>query len=88
MYRKFRSLLLKCASTSMSSKLIHSEKPFFSKMVVDETAIKPENRIPRVTAATWKYESGAVGSFTHVVGLQGTNYSCELEVFADGYSLK
>lgn len=33
--RRFRSLLLKCASTSMSSKLIHSEKPFFSKMVVD-----------------------------------------------------
>ncbi|KAH9849279.1 chaperonin Cpn60/TCP-1 family [Lenzites betulinus] len=32
---QFRSLLLKCASTSMSSKLIHSEKPFFSKMVVD-----------------------------------------------------
>ncbi|KAF5323585.1 hypothetical protein D9611_005557 [Ephemerocybe angulata] len=31
----FRSLLLKCASTSMSSKLIHSEKPFFSKMVVE-----------------------------------------------------
>ncbi|TFL06194.1 chaperonin Cpn60/TCP-1 family [Pterulicium gracile] len=33
--RRFRSLLLKCASTSMSSKLIHSEKPFFSNMVVD-----------------------------------------------------
>ncbi|GJE86198.1 T-complex protein 1 subunit eta [Phanerochaete sordida] len=32
---RFRSLLLKCASTSMSSKLIHSEKPFFSSMVVD-----------------------------------------------------
>ncbi|GAA5955408.1 hypothetical protein JCM3765_006768 [Sporobolomyces pararoseus] len=31
----FRSLLLKCASTSMSSKLIHSSKPFFSQMVVD-----------------------------------------------------
>ncbi|GAA5839452.1 hypothetical protein JCM11251_002730 [Rhodosporidiobolus azoricus] len=31
----FRSLLLKCASTSMSSKLIHSSKPFFSAMVVD-----------------------------------------------------
>lgn len=26
---------MKCASTSMSSKLIHSEKPFFSNMVVD-----------------------------------------------------
>lgn len=59
-----------------------------SKMPVDESVIRPEDRIPRVTAATWKYESGAVGSLTHVVALQGTNYSCELEVFADGYSLK
>jgi len=59
-----------------------------SKISIDESKIEPDNRIPRVTAATWKYESGAVGSFTHVVGLHGTNYSCELEVFADGYSLK
>lgn len=35
-----------------------------------------------------KYESGAVGSMTHIVALQGSDYSCELEVFADGYSLK
>jgi predicted dehydrogenase len=59
-----------------------------SKLSIDESKIAPENRIPRVTAATWKYDSGAVGSFTHVVALQGTNYSCELEVYADGYSLK
>ncbi|KAF9457175.1 putative oxidoreductase C terminal-domain-containing protein [Collybia nuda] len=58
-----------------------------SKLSIDENRISPENRIPRVTAATWKYDSGAVGSFTHVVALQGTNYSCELEVYADGYSL-
>ncbi|GAA5974010.1 hypothetical protein JCM21900_006857 [Sporobolomyces salmonicolor] len=31
----FHSLLLKCAATAMSSKLIHSSKPFFSQMVVD-----------------------------------------------------
>ncbi len=37
--RKFRSLLLKCAATSMSSKLIQSEKPFFSNMVVDAVQI-------------------------------------------------
>lgn len=35
-----------------------------------------------------RYESGAVGSLMHVVALQGTNYSCELEVFADGHSLR
>ncbi|KAF8628459.1 hypothetical protein AX15_003971 [Amanita polypyramis BW_CC] len=59
-----------------------------SKIKIDESQIAPEHRIPRVTTATWKYDSGAVGSFTHVVALQGTNYSCEFEVFADGYSLK
>jgi len=59
-----------------------------SKISIDESKIAPENRIPRVTAATWKYDSGAVGSFTHVVALQGQSYSCELEVYADGYSLK
>lgn len=30
-----RALLTKCASTAMSSKLIHQQKDFFSKMVVD-----------------------------------------------------
>lgn len=29
-----------------------------------------------------------MGSFTHVATLQGRNYSCELEVHADGYCLK
>lgn len=32
---EFRGLLEKCASTAMSSKLIHSHKDFFTKMVVD-----------------------------------------------------
>lgn len=41
---RFRSLLLKCASTSMSSKLIHSEKPFFSNMAVDAVqCLDPED---------------------------------------------
>ena len=61
---------------------------FLTKQNIDETRIAPENRIPRVTSATWKYESGAVGSFTHVVALQGYNYSCELEIYADGYQFK
>jgi T-complex protein 1 subunit eta len=32
---EFRQLLEKCAATAMSSKLIHSNKDFFTKMVVD-----------------------------------------------------
>ena len=35
-----------------------------------------------------KYENGAVGTFTHCVALKGRDFSCELEVFADGYQMK
>ena len=35
-----------------------------------------------------KYETGAVGSLTHALVLQGTKYSTELEVYADGYQLR
>lgn len=59
-----------------------------SKVPIDESKIEPDNRIPRITCATWKYDSGAVGSLTHAVALQGFNYSTELDVLADGYSLR
>ncbi len=59
-----------------------------SKIPVDEGKIAEDQRIPRVTCATWKYESGAVGSLTHAVALQGFNYSTEIDVLADGYSLR
>jgi len=66
----------------------YEEAGKLSGMVIDEEKIEPENRIPRITSATWKYESGAVGTFTHCVALKGHDYSCELEVFADGYQMK
>ncbi|WFD07116.1 hypothetical protein MVES1_002473 [Malassezia vespertilionis] len=59
-----------------------------SKIPFDESLIKPENRIPRITAATWKFETGAVGSLTHAVALQGHNYSTELDLYADGHMLR
>jgi hypothetical protein len=37
----------------------------------DESVIPPENRIPRLTSASWQYQSGAVGSLMHVVALHG-----------------
>lgn len=35
LYRQLRELLMKCAATSMSSKLVSTHKEFFTKMVVD-----------------------------------------------------
>jgi hypothetical protein len=53
------------------------------KMPVPEEKIPEEQRIPRITCATWKYESGAVGSLTHAVALHGFNYSTELDVSSE-----
>ncbi|KAN0060962.1 hypothetical protein ACQY0O_006696 [Thecaphora frezii] len=77
----------------LSTVVAHSLEYFepagqLSKIPVDESKVAPENRIPRITCATWKYESGAVGSLTHAVSLQGFNYSTEIDVLADGYSLR
>ncbi|WFD43028.1 hypothetical protein MPSI1_001679 [Malassezia psittaci] len=58
------------------------------KLNLDEEVIPPEDRIPRVTSATWKYESGAVGSLMHCVALHGQDFFTHLDVFADGYYLR
>ncbi|KAI0632531.1 putative oxidoreductase C terminal-domain-containing protein [Trametes polyzona] len=54
----------------------------------DEDLIPPENRLPRLTSATWKYAGGAVGTLTHVIALHGNTYDTEFEVYADGYRFK
>ncbi|KAJ9104241.1 hypothetical protein QFC19_004058 [Naganishia cerealis] len=59
-----------------------------SKIPVDESKIPEDQRIPRMTTATWKYANGAVGTFVHAVALQGTAYSCELEVYCDGFQMR
>lgn len=77
----------------LESVLAHSLEHFepagqLGRIPVPEDKIPAVQRIPRVTCATWKYESGAVGSLTHAVALHGFNYSTELDVYADGYSLR
>ncbi|WWC70175.1 uncharacterized protein I206_104123 [Kwoniella pini CBS 10737] len=50
--------------------------------------VKPEDRIPRVTSATWRYESGATGSLVHAVCLHEGDYDCELLIVADGWKFR
>lgn len=49
-------------------------------MNVDESAIPEDDRIPRFTSASWKYENGALGHLEHGVALQGTTFSTEFTV--------
>lgn len=41
-----------------------------------------------LTLGCSQYETGAVGSLTHTLTLQGYKYSVELDILADGYQLK
>ncbi|GAA6042251.1 hypothetical protein JCM8097_005116 [Rhodosporidiobolus ruineniae] len=75
---------------SVQAQALEHDEPAgeLSVVPVDEGKIEPDDRIPRVTSATWKYETGAVGSLTHALVLQGYKYSVELEIYADGYQLR
>lgn len=61
---------------------------YLSKLGIDESLVRPENRIPRYTSAVWRYEGGAVGSLEHSVALHGTTYDVEFTVIADGLVAK
>lgn len=57
---KFRELLLKCAATSMSSKLIHSQMPFFSNMVVDAVLSLDQNDLDESLIGIKKIPGGGM----------------------------
>lgn len=57
--KEHRSLLEKCASTAMSSKLIHQQQDFFSKMVVD-AVLKLDELLPINMIGIKKVAGGAL----------------------------
>jgi len=58
-----------------------------SAMPIDESQIPPEDRVPRVTMAMWRFANGAIGSLTHTVLLHGWAYDTQIEVLGDGYQI-
>ena len=46
--------------------------------------VPPEFAYPRVTAAVWRFDGGALGSLTHGTLLHGEKYETELEIWGDG----
>jgi T-complex protein 1 subunit eta len=63
-----RALLEKCASTAMSSKLIHQQKDFFSKMVVD-AVLKLDDLLPLNMIGIKKVTGGALEESTLIDGV-------------------
>ncbi|WVW83941.1 hypothetical protein I302_105964 [Kwoniella bestiolae CBS 10118] len=54
----------------------------------EQNLVKPEDRIPRITSSTWRYENGATGSLLHAVCLHEGDYDCELMILADGWKFR
>lgn len=65
---KFRDLLMQCAGTSMSSKLIHSQKPFFSTMVVDAVMCLDQEDLNEALIGVKKVPGGGM-QVSHTVTL-------------------
>ncbi|KAJ3081538.1 T-complex protein 1 subunit eta, partial [Quaeritorhiza haematococci] len=57
---EFRDLLEKCAATAMSSKLIHSQKDFFKKMVVDAVLSLDQDELNERLIGMKKVPGGAM----------------------------
>eukprot|EP00088_Acartia_fossae_P013633 TRINITY_DN171_c0_g1_i2.p1 TRINITY_DN171_c0_g1~~TRINITY_DN171_c0_g1_i2.p1 ORF type:complete len:548 (-),score=212.66 TRINITY_DN171_c0_g1_i2:230-1873(-) len=66
--KEYRSLLEKCAATSMSSKLIHQQKDFFSTMVVDAVMMLDE-LLPLNMIGIKKVQGGALEDTVLVPGV-------------------
>jgi len=66
---EYRSLLEKCAATSMSSKLIHQQKDYFSKMVVDAVMMLNEQTLPLNMIGIKKVTGGALEDTELVPGV-------------------
>lgn len=50
----------------------HEDPPANLRLMhLSEDGIASEDRIPRVTSAHWRYQSGAVGSLVHAIALHG-----------------
>lgn len=66
---KFRQLLMKCAATAMSSKLVHANEEFFTKMVVDAVLTLDQEDLNENLIGIKKVAGGAMQDSIFVDGV-------------------
>ncbi|ORY79175.1 hypothetical protein LY90DRAFT_522378 [Neocallimastix californiae] len=66
---EFREILEKCASTALSSKLVHSQKDFFKKMVVDAVLSLDQDELNERMIGVKKIPGGAMQDSLLVEGV-------------------
>jgi len=84
-----------CDESSLMAMGVHSEHPVLGQLSDTtqgdfdgteriEDSVPLQHRVPRATAAMWRFQSGALCQLTHGVQLHGSKYESEIEVWADG----
>lgn len=63
-----REMLIKCASTTLSSKLVNAERQFFSEMVVDAVSYLDE-RLPLNMIGIKKVSGGSITVSEGAIGI-------------------
>lgn len=66
---KFRELLMKCAATAMSSKLVHANEAFYTKMVVDAVLTLDQDDLDEKLIGIKKVPGGAMQDSLFVDGV-------------------
>jgi T-complex protein 1 subunit eta len=67
--KEFRELLERCAATAMSSKIIHNNAPFFTKMVVDAVLTLDQDDLDEKLIGIKKVVGGAIEDSLFVDGV-------------------
>ena len=62
-------MLERCAATSLSSKLVATEKEFFSKMVVDAVSILDQELLPLKMIGIKKVTGGSLSDSLFIEGV-------------------
>jgi len=85
---ELRSLLEKCAATSLNSKLIHHQKKFFSAMVVDAVMALDQNLLPLDMIGIKKVPGGGLeeSMLVHGVAFKKTFSYAGFEMMPKRYS--
>jgi T-complex protein 1 subunit eta len=68
-FSEFRSLLEKCAATAMSSKVIHGQKEFFTKLCVDAVLHLDQDELDEGMIGIKKVSGGAMQDSLFVEGV-------------------
>ena len=88
MFNIYRYLVGDVDQSSIQTTCLHADDPSGAATLKHiaagmEDGLSSSQRVPRITAAQWRFKAGAVGAMMHAVALPGSKYESHIEVLMD-----